>query len=47
MATRIVSSMGERSDGGRAMRLGLPRDESAATIVQMYAEEYVLPKDAA
>ena len=42
VATRIVSRMGERSDGSRAMALGLPRDESAESIVRMYAEEYVL-----
>jgi hypothetical protein len=40
VATRIVSSMGERSDGSRAMALGIPRDESAAEIVRMYADEW-------
>ena len=39
--TRIVSSMGERVDGTRALALGIERDESAAAIVRMYAEENV------
>lgn len=47
VATRIVSSMGERSVGDRASALGIPRDESAESIVRMYAEEWVLEQQAA
>jgi nucleoside-diphosphate-sugar epimerase len=42
LATRIVRGMGERSDGRRAEALGCVRDESPASIVQAYAEDYVL-----
>jgi len=42
LPTRIVQGMAERSDGSRAMELGLPRDESADTIVAAYAADYVL-----
>jgi nucleoside-diphosphate-sugar epimerase len=41
VATRIVSGMGERSDGRRAEALGLQPDESAESIVRAYADEYV------
>ena len=43
VATRIVSSMGERSNGARAVALGLPQDAGADEIVRMYADEWVLP----
>ena len=46
VATRIVSSMGERSDGSRAVALGIPRDEGAESIVRMYAEEWVVRPEA-
>ena len=42
MATRIVTGMGARVDAARALSLGLVQDESAASIVQAYADEYVL-----
>ena len=41
LPTRIVSGMAERSDGSRAVGLGLPRDESADAIVAAYAADYV------
>ena len=42
MPTRVVRGMGSRVDSSRALALGLPQDESAASIVQAYAEEHVL-----
>ena len=30
-----------RVDGGRALALGLPQDESAASIVRAYADDHV------
>ena len=42
VASRIVSSMGERSDGSRGLALGLPQDVDADSVVRMYAEEHVL-----
>ena len=45
MPTRVVRGMGSRVDSSRALALGLPQDESAASIVQAYAEEYVLGSD--
>lgn len=47
VATRIVSSMGERSDGARAMALGIPRDESVERIVQMYVDDNVVTETTA
>mmetsp|Transcript_16014 Transcript_16014/g.48614 ORF Transcript_16014/g.48614 Transcript_16014/m.48614 type:complete len:305 (+) Transcript_16014:1-915(+) len=45
LATRVVQSMGEMADGSRAQRLGLPQDESAASIVESYARDYVFGED--
>jgi len=33
--------MGEEADGARGRYIGLPQDESAASIVSGYAEDYV------
>lgn len=44
LATRIVTGMGERSNGSRAEALGCVRDESPESIVRAYAEDYVLKK---
>ena len=44
LATRIVTGMGERSNGSRAEALGCVRDESPESIVRAYAEDYVLKR---
>ena len=45
MPTRVVRGMGSVVGSSRALALGLPQDESAASIVQAYAKEYVLGRD--
>ena len=44
LPTRVVRSMGACVDGGRALALGLPQDESAESIVKSYAAEHVLER---
>jgi nucleoside-diphosphate-sugar epimerase len=39
VATRIVTGMGERSDGRRGLALGLPQDASPDEIVNAYAAD--------
>ena len=39
-AAGVVAGMVSRSDGSRALSLGLPQDESAESIVRGYADDY-------
>lgn len=39
VATRIVGGMASATDGSRARALGLAGDESAASIVRLYARD--------
>ena len=43
VATRIVGGMARATDGARARALGLRGDESAASIVQLYARDNLPP----
>lgn len=40
VASRIVRGMGSRTDGARALALGITGDESVDAIVRAYADDY-------
>ena len=44
MPTRVVRGMGSRVDSSRALALGLPQDESAASIVQVPSRSKQVPR---
>uniref|UniRef100_A0A7S3B2G1 NAD-dependent epimerase/dehydratase domain-containing protein n=1 Tax=Haptolina ericina TaxID=156174 RepID=A0A7S3B2G1_9EUKA len=43
VAARIVGGMGSRTDGSRALALGVKGDIDVESIVRAYMEDYVLP----